>query len=112
MIRNILMLLLASAVVFGCHHGETSRDANSPGGAAAPDFKMPAPKSYAREFLFALNPTTVSAFTIEPSSGALTPSGRIPLTLNKAEPTSLAISPSGRHLYVTTYGSPGTTSVF
>ena len=110
--RNILTILLASAVVFGCHHCETSRDTSGPGGGAAPDFKMPGPATYAHEFLFALNESTISAFVVEPSSGALTPSRRIPLTLNKAEPTSLAISPSGKHLYVTTYGSPGTTSVF
>jgi 6-phosphogluconolactonase len=111
MIRNILMLLLASAVVFGCHRSETSRDASGPGGAA-PDFKMPEPTTYAHEFLFALNESTISAFVVEPSSGALTLGGRIPLTLNQAEPTGLAISPSGKHLYVTTYGAPGITSIF
>ena len=109
MIRNILVLVLASVVVFGCHHDETSRDTSEPVGAAAPDFKMPAPTSYAREFLFALNSTTLLPFVIEPGSGALTPNGSIPLALNQTEPTSLAISPSGRYLYVTSYGTSGTT---
>lgn len=107
MIRKTLILLLATAFVFGCHHTETSHDANAPGGAAAPDFKMPAPTTYAREFLFALNPTTVSAFIIDSNSGALTLSGRTPLTLNEQQPTSIAIGPSGKQLYVTSYGSSG-----
>ena len=108
MIRNALMLLLASTIVFGCHHGETSRDASAPGGGAAPDFKMPAPSSYARKFLFALNSTTISSYVIDSNSGAITPSSRIPLALNQTEPTSLAITPSGKYLYVTSYGSSGT----
>jgi 6-phosphogluconolactonase len=107
MIRNTLALLLASAVVFGCHHTETSHDASAPGGAAAPEFKMPAPSTYAREFLFALNPTTVSAFVIDSNSGALTLTTRTPLTLNEQQPTSIAINPSGKQLFVTSYGSSG-----
>ena len=107
MIRNTLVLLLASAVVFGCHHAETSRDASAPGDGAAPDFKMPAPTNYAREFLFALNPSTVSAFMIDSNSGALTVSTRTSLTLNQQEPTSIALDASGKHLYVSSYGSSG-----
>ena len=107
MIRNLLILLLASAVVFGCHHGETSHDATAPGDAAPPEFKMPAPTTYAREFLFALNPATVSAFVIDSNSGTLTESTRTSLTLNEQQPTSIAISPSGKHLYVTSHGPSG-----
>lgn len=107
MIRNILMLLLASAVVFGCHRGETSRDASGPAGGAAPDFKMPGPTTYAREFLFALNESTISAFVIEPSSGALTESTTTSLMLNEQQATSLAIDAAGKHLYVTSYGLSG-----
>src|SRR5580765_2785513 len=107
MTRNILALLVASAVFFGCHHTETSRDASAPGAGAAPEFKMPAPATYAREFLFALNPNTISSFVVEPSSGALTRSGITPLTLNQQEPTSIAINPSGKQLYATSSGSSG-----
>lgn len=104
MIRNALMVLLASAVIFGCHRGETSRDASAPP-AAAPEFKMRGPSSYAREFLFALNATTISAFVIEPVSGALTLSARTPLALNGQQATSFAMNPSGKQLYITSYGS-------
>jgi 6-phosphogluconolactonase (cycloisomerase 2 family) len=68
---------------------------------------MPAPATYAREFLFALNPNTVSTFVVEPSSGALTRGEITPLTLNQQEPTSIAINPSGKQLYAISSGSAG-----
>lgn len=104
MTRNTLALLLAGVLVFGCHRGETSHDASAPRDAV-PEFKMRAPSSFAREFLFALNETTISAFVVDSSNGALTLTARTALTTNGQPPTSIAMNPSGKGLYVTTYFS-------
>jgi 6-phosphogluconolactonase (cycloisomerase 2 family) len=72
------------------------------------------------QYVFATNPFdnnqvfdygSVAAFTIDPSSGALTPAAGSPfqplMSVGQVDyqPTALAVDPSGQYLYVANYGS-------
>jgi 6-phosphogluconolactonase len=67
------------------------------------------------KFLYAFNfdGNTISAFTIDPTSGALTPMSGSPFLVNPGAEGGMAIDPSGKFLYLTiAFGGPSAFDIF